>query len=517
MAQPNNKDSQDRHHILIDGVDLHAKAQIVLAELERRQQKDARIFRSGGQAICVVSEGNEVRFQNLTAKRLRSYLQEETVFFKRKKTKEDFVHVPTDLPLELCEHILSYRHLGRHLPKLERVLRSPVFDREGNLSVKSGYHKGLEAWFQLDFKPPQTSSKPTKDQTERALEIIEKEFLGDFPFVDEPSKAHAIALALLPFVRPIIEGPTPLHLVTAPVPRTGKTKLVISLALGTTGVPPTMCPPSSDGEEWRKQITSTLLKHPQLVLIDNLPTGKRTDNSYLASVLTLDRWESRTLGTNENVNLPNDTAWAATGNNPSMTSELADRSAWIQLDPKVPDPSQRTGFRHERIEQWAKDNKSKLCWAFVTLVQNWIAKGKPAFTKRRLGGFEVWGQVIGGILDSAGVQGFLENRKTLKSRSDEESDEWGQFVSAWWSEFSSRPVGVAEVFSLCEANDLLDQARGSGTDRSQRIRLGRALPTQLERVFDIGTQDESLMLRIERLGTNIYTRGKLYTLKKVKI
>ena len=514
--QSNNQRPSERRRILIHGIDQRERVQILLTEIDRRQQQDTRLFRKGGKAACVVSNNGQIELQHLSARDLRTYLGQEATFEKRKKVQDDFVTVPYDLTLELCESLLSHLKLSPRLPQLERILRSPVFDKEGQLCVRNGYHKGLGAWIQLDFELPATNPKPTQKQANRALEIIEEEFLGDFPFVDKASKAHAIALGLLPFVRPMIEGPTPLHLVTAPVPRTGKTKLIVSLALGITGALPAMCPPSSEAEEWRKQITSTLLRHPQLVLIDNLPTDKRTDNPYLASVLTLDRWEARTLGASVNVNLPNDTAWAATGNNPSITSELVDRSAWIQLDPKVPDPSQRTGFKHERIEKWAKDNRAKLCWAFTTLVQNWIANGQPAFTQQRLGGFESWSQIVGGILDVAGIEGFLQNHKRLKARSDGESNEWKQFVSAWWSEFSTRPVGVAEVFNLCEVNDLLDQVRGSGTDRSQRIRLGRALPTQLERVFDIGTQNEPLMLRIERLGINNYTKSRLYKLMTAK-
>ena len=510
--QSNNQQPSERRRILIHGIDQRERVQILLAEIDRRQQQDTRLFRKGGKAACVVSNNGQIELQHLSARDLRTYLGQEAIFLKRKKVQEDFVTVPYDLPLELCESLLSELRLSPRLPQLERILSSPVFDREGNLCTKSGYHDGLKAWVEVDFELPATKPKPTSEQTKRALEIIEKEFLGDFPFVDEASKAHAVALGLLPFVRPMIEGPTPLHLVTAPVPRTGKTKLVISLALGTTGALPTMCPPSNDEEEWRKKITSTLLRSPQLVLIDNLPMHKRTDNHHLASVLTLGKWEDRALGTTENVKLPNHAVWAATGNNPSMTSELVDRSVWIQLDPKVPDPSQRTGFKHERIEYWAKTNRPMLYWAFVTLVRGWIARGKPKFRRGHLGGFESWTRIVGGILDTAGVEGFLQNHKALKARSDGETNEWQEFVSAWWSQYTKTPVGISELFQLSEANDLLDQTRGSGSDRSQRVKMARALANQLERVFSVETENGPLMLRVERLGVNRKTKTRLYKL-----
>lgn len=514
--QSNPRNPSERRRLIFESPDHQEQTRVVVDEIKRRQNQNPRLFLCEDKPVVVVLLHGKIHLKPLTARRLKAFAQTEAQFFKLKKIKGDLVPVPVNLSIELCEHILSKDDIDQWMPPLERILCSPVFDPEGNLCADQGYHKGLKAWLELDFELALPENKPTSKQSKRALEIIEDEFLGDFPFVDKASKAHAIALGLLPFVRPMIQGPTPLHLVTAPVPRTGKTKLVISLALGTTGALPSMCPPSSDEEEWRKKITSTLIRYPQIVLIDNLPTNKPMDNSYLASVLTLDTWEDRILGASENIKLPNSTAWAATGNNPSMTSELVDRSAWIQLDPKVPDPSQRGGFKHEQIEQWTKEHRPMLCLAFLTLVQNWIVKGKPQFKKRRLGGFESWAQTIGGILEAIGVEGFLINHKILKLRSDNETNEWGGFVSTWWNKFSAEPLGVAELFNLCEANDLLNQVRGSNSERSQRIKLGRALSTQLDRTFETEISNEPTLLRLERVGTHRYTKTKLYRLQVQK-
>ncbi len=502
----------ERRRIIFESSDHQDQTERILQEIEQRQNHKARLFMCGNNPVMTFSSDDGVQLRALTARRLKTFLQTEARFFKLKKINGDRVPSPINLPLDLCEHLLAKDNLKQWLPTIERILRTPVFDEEGNLCATQGYHEGIKAWLELDFETPTIVAEPTTKQTQRALEIIQKVFLCDFPFVDDASLAHAIALGLVPFVRPMIKGPTPLHLVTAPVPRTGKTKLVISLALGTTGILPSMCPPSNDEEEWRKKITSTLLKYPQFVLIDNLPMHKRTDNHYLASVLTLGKWEDRVLGATENIKLPNYAVWAATGNNPSLTSELVDRSAWIQLDPKVPDPSQRTGFKHEQIEQWASNNRPMLSWAFLTLVQSWIAKGQPHFTQGRLGGFESWTRIVGGILQTAGVKGFLKNHKALKARTDGETNEWREFVSAWWNQYSKTPVGISELFQLSENNDLLDQVRGSGSDRSQRIKMGKALTNQLERVFDVETENGSLLLRVERLGINKTTKTKLYRL-----
>ena len=106
----------------------------------------------------------------------------------------------------------------------------------------------------------------------------------------------------------------------------------------------------------------------------------------------------------------------------------------------------------------------------------------------------------------------MQNHKALKARSDGETNEWQEFVSAWWSQYTKTPVGISELFQLSEANDLLDQTRGSGSDRSQRVKMARALANQLERVFSVETENGPLMLRVERLGVNRKTKTRLYKL-----
>jgi hypothetical protein len=70
---------------------------------------------------------------------------------------------------------------------------------------------------------------------EEARALLLEECLGDFPFDDEGSKAHAVAAMLQPFVRELIAGPTPLYLIDAPARGTGKglvANVIASVALG---------------------------------------------------------------------------------------------------------------------------------------------------------------------------------------------------------------------------------------------------------------------------------------------
>lgn len=121
------------------------------------------------------------------------------------------------------------------LAPIERVLHAPVFVGDGTLVVQSGYHESGRIYLAL---PPgveaPVSPQPSPGEVEAAKSMILTEMMRDFPFVSEADRAHALAAALLPFIRAMITGPTPFHLINAPTKGTGKTLLaqVVTHPLG---------------------------------------------------------------------------------------------------------------------------------------------------------------------------------------------------------------------------------------------------------------------------------------------
>ena len=82
------------------------------------------------------------------------------------------------------------------------------------------------------------------------------DMLGDFPFVGDAERAHAVAALLLPFIRDLIPGATPLHGIEASTPGTGKTLLADTLVLPSIGRPPAAMTASASEEEMRKRLTA---------------------------------------------------------------------------------------------------------------------------------------------------------------------------------------------------------------------------------------------------------------------
>lgn len=380
---------------------------------------------------------------------------------------------------DVARDMLAYPHSG--LPALEAVVAAPVFDREGALVMARGYHAGARLWYEPEgFTVAPVPERPSEADVVAARTLLLDDLLVDFPFAADSDRAHALGALILPFVRRMVAGCTPIHLVEAPTPGSGKGllgDLVSLISIGRVCEPTTF---TADEDEARKKITSILLKAQPVILLDNIRNG--LDSAQLASALTAETWSDRILGQTRMIDLPNRATWIVTANNPHLSLEIARRCVRIRLDAKTDRPWARSGFKHSPLRDWARANRSNLVHALLTLIRAWIAAGRPS-GRRSLGSFESWAGVVGGLLDVAGVQGFLGNTEQLYEAADAEGQEWREFVTAWWDKHGEVWVSATDLLTLAVERDLLGAAIGDKSSRSQKIRLGKALSAARDRRF----------------------------------
>ncbi len=387
------------------------------------------------------------------------------------------------IPLkEAARDMLAYIDPG--LPHLNGVIRTPVFGYDGSLIAAPGYHQKDRVWMDADstLQLDRLSSTPTPKEIQTARDLFCDEMLVDFPFTDLSDRAHAVAAILLPFVRRMIEGPTPLHLIEAPSVGSGKGLLANVAAIVATGASCESRTLPEDDDEIRKMITAELLKARPIVLLDNADDRKKLHSPSLASVLTAVRWTDRLLGESKMASLPNQGLWMMTANNPHLDLELTRRCIRVRIDPRLDRPWKRTEFRHPDLVRWVKTNRGQLVHAILTLVLGWIANGKP-IDQKRLGSFEGWSELIGGVLAVAGIDGFLANLDQLYDQADQDGQKWREFTAAWWEAFRDADKQVSDLNGFCEQRGLMLEVRGNGQPRSQQVRLGNALSRCRDRLF----------------------------------
>lgn len=389
-------------------------------------------------------------------------------------------YVDASPPMEVVKDLATLPRWDR-VPTIRAVVETPVFARDGTLVRTPGYHAAARVWYAPadGFEVPAVPERPTDGEIAAARDLIHSDLLGDFPFADDASRAHAVAMLLLAFVRALVDGPTPFHLVDAPTEGTGKT-LLIKVLLGIVfgrDTPP--IPEAENDGEWRKRLTAALVEGRPVLFLDNL--NRTLDSGSLASALTTETWSDRLLGVSKMVQVPNRAVWIGSGNNTTLSRELVRRTLWCRLDAGVERPSERTVFRHPKLLAWTRANRGRLVAAALTLVQAWMSRGRPPGTQT-MGMYESWAETIGGILEVAGIPWLLTNREAFQSSHQAGTDDWPAFLIAWWAAHRDRPVGVAELYQIAVAQLLLDGVLLDGGERSQRTRLGTALTKQVNRV-----------------------------------
>ena len=370
------------------------------------------------------------------------------------------------------------------LPVLSRIVTAPVFAPDGTLQTNPGYHDASRCYYAPadGLLIPGVPQQPTPSDVSLALTLITKELLGDFPFVGDSERAHALALLLLPFVRELIDGPTPLHLIEKPTPGTGAGLLADMLTYPFLGHSASVMAEGRDDDEWRKRITAKLMTGESIFLIDNVRS--HLDSSALSAALTGPSWEDRIFGYSRMVKVPVRAISIATGNNPGLSNEMSRRTVRIRLDSGDGQPWLRNNFHHPDLRGWAIKHRPELIWAALTIVQAWIAAGRPE-GQIPMGSYEQYSKVIGGVLAANGINGFLENRQDLYQQSDAEGQAWAGFVGEWQRRFGSKEVGVSDLYDIVAPplDDPIDLNLGNGNERSQKTTLGRLLMQHRNRRF----------------------------------
>jgi putative DNA primase/helicase len=445
------------------------------------------LYRCGGPSWVERDDDGRPVPRAMTEDRLRHVLA-QLVTWRRRAANGDLV--PAYPPPVLLKNLLATPDPA--LPVLAGIVTAPVFGSDGTLITTPGYHPATRLLYQpaQSFTLPPVPEQPTTHQTAAARSLLLDDLLGEFPFVGEAERAHALALLLLPFVRPMIAGPTPLHMVEKPAPGTGATLMIDAISIIATGTSASVMVEGREEDEWRKRLTAKLREIPSILLIDNL--RPQLDASSMAAALTAPYWEDRVLGKSEMVRFPIRCVWIATGNNPQFSNEIARRMVRIRLDPHEDQPWLREGFRHPNLLAWVWQNRARLVAACLTLGRAWIAARMPRHGKT-IGSFEGWAEVMGGILEVAGVPGFLGNLKEMYERADAEGGVWRAFIGLWWDRFGTQQVGAADLYDLALQSSI-PLARGD--DHAKRTSLGQALRRMRDRIYVTGAQ----RLRVRHTG-----------------
>lgn len=464
--------------IIVNNRQLRNVSDEALQALQSANQPEPFLFARGGLMVGVVlNEKRQHVISTVNESGLRGHLTRCADFFKRGVSGGLSQCHP---PLEVVRDILALAPACWDFLPLDAVAESPVLRPDGSVVEVPGYDRETKLYYAPDqaLNVPPIPEDPSRDHIDVALDLVDR-LIGEFPFAEDFSRTNALAALLTPIVRPAINAPVPMALFDAPQAGTGKSLLADVISIVATGRPGEMFSAPRDEDEWRKQLTTALMSGCALVIIDNIT--RRLDNGDLCKCLTETQHADRAFRTHEKITLPVKCSFVATGNNIALGGDMPRRCYWIRLDAKSSRPFMRTGFQIADLKGWTIAHRGELLAALLTLARAWFHAGRPKPEITPLGSYEVWSTTVGGILEHAGVRGFLGNADQLYEFADSDGAQWEAFLRTLHGVFHGEEFTAAGIFGKLREKSWNGQTTEPSSGASE---LREALPDYLAEAAD---------------------------------
>ena len=469
--------------------------------LEGAQALNQRLIDMGAQPAVLISKDRRLCIQNtygelvpVTPHSLATTLRQECVPLKPGKQRDGEEPIWIEEP-KLGRDLISAfidSECWTDIPQVRQIAAAPIIRPDFTGRWEPGWDEQTRCWVVDGHK---------EDRTLADAGFTVDRVFSLFPLVDERLVADCIAAALTPLLSTAIEGALPAFLVTARKPGSGKSELAkLCSMLGNGGKQFTTWRKS---EEMQKLIGSFAREDKRTVIFDNIK--RNIDSADLESAITSRFLTFRTMATHSTEGTPCNTTWFFTANGASMSQDLLRRSIVVLLDKDTNDKGWRTNNAGSVLVQFVHDNEAALVTLMCDLITKWHDAGAPRSAKQVFSNFEEWSEIVGGILDVAGIPGFWEARDEVVQDAVEtdESDEVaiieaiatvmgvGKFFSAgdlWanvnrWADHMGTPSEdaagfLSNWFKSTTGGKKYESETGGG------IGMGKALSPYKDKVYD---------------------------------
>jgi len=414
--------------------------------------------------------------------------------------KEDSPPIEFPPPPKLLELALTSEIALPQLPEIELYSKRPCFD--GDFNYRDG---GVDGWHpnigylihgpSIEPILPQNPSTNLADNIPPAL----RRLLQTFSFKSEIDLINVVGVMITGMLAGrFISCGKALVSLDGNQPGVGKTLLARTIGMVLDGTEPDLIRFDSDDSELEKRICASLRsKQSSLILLDN---AKMVMDNVVSSVVVESQSVApsvslRILGTSQVYSRPNDLLWFLTMNDTRLSQDLISRTIAIQFEVEG-DPASRDFGGFDPID-YARENRNRILGEIAGLVEYWTLQGRPrADVKHRL---TEWAGVVGGILNSAGLSGFLSNFNEINSAFNVELREVeALFEAALRSTHVDRLVHTADsnadadggnlgleanqlVELFCAANVLAGELDSGKTLKAKSTRIGQFLKKHVNR------------------------------------
>jgi hypothetical protein len=414
---------------------------------------------------------------------------------------------PERIPVQPDRHLLEMILGRRDYPgarTIEGISEAPLVRHDGSVFAEAGYDPQTRYFCTYRGPTLEVPDDPSIDDARRALAAL-TDLVEDFPFKGDVHRSVWLAAVFTLILRPHIEGPTPIIVVSANHPGTGKTMLVEIVSLIVYGRPATRRPFTDDDRELTASVTAILAQGVPMALFDNVdrPFG----GAFVDLVATSRDVSTRLYGRNDqSLALRANTVFFATGNNVALRGDLVRRVLFCELQRQLENPEARTGFRHPDLLSTVKNTAATVLAAAMTVVRAFLRAGSPRAAVRPFGSYEEWSRWVRNLLLWVGAADPVASQEELRLERD---TPLAGLLAAWMTVFGENvPATIHEA---------LTRIREAESDRVTLRRDGPVSFGEYQEVESRAAKTERLKAALMELGMQSVDRVSTVTLgRKLK-
>jgi hypothetical protein len=359
------------------------------------------IFSRAGELVYPVSEsrpaanGRKTITARLSAFRPDAFIEPvaEAAIYQRWSVRRN-AWIDIDPPIQIVRMVLS-RERRWVFPHVSGIITTPTLRPDGSLLDIAGYDPRSELYLLPSLRLPPIAAHPTRQDAMAGLDKL-KHLFREFSFQDKDGKGLErqlnCSVAISGLLTALLRGsmPTsPIYLIRASTPGTGKSYLVDVIAMVSTGQ---FCPvitTSKSTDETEKRIGAILLSGISLVSLDNCVHD--LEGELLCQVTERPVIRIRVLGRSEMPLCECHTVVYATGNNITFRGDMIRRGLVCNLEALDERPELRK-FQDDALDLVAADRGAYVA-AALTIVRAYLCAGSPNICPP-FGSYSAWSTMV---------------------------------------------------------------------------------------------------------------------------
>jgi len=310
--------------------------------------------------------------------------------------------------------------------------------------------------------------------------------LADFCFKAPADRTNYIGMLLTALLVPRFIGSKPAALFNGNQPGLGKTILAQIIAILRDGKSVETATYNPNDEEFEKHLGAKVRRGLTTIIIDNAKdrAGRtpRIESACLERSITDETLSFRLLGQSTTIRAENSHIFCITANTPDVGRDVVSRSVVMNLYHEG--APERREFSIEDPEGYAQAHRLDLLGELIGMVERWKAAGMPMAKVRSRFNKRGWGNIVGGILATAGEPDFLANAEEAAAQLDETRREFTELVGV----LADHPQGVwtaSELVELCGKHGLMTVDLGEGSPRSLATKMGTLAGRFINELFPL--------------------------------